>query len=250
MQPLALSHAVFHPPSGALTSNVPLVILHGLFGSKQNWRSLSKAFAQKLGSSVVAVDLRNHGESPHSPVHTFDAMSADVDLLLDTLRMPVVNLMGHSMGGKTAMHYALEHQNRIEKLVVVDIAPSRQRLSSVFGSYVQQMKLVDQSNVKSPAEADKILSQTIKEQSIRQFLLTNLKLVNGTLRFRVNLDALGKCLKEDIAGFPHLTTGVTLNKPSLFLRGTRADYIPKSSEKDIQSLFPQSKLIDIDAGHW
>ncbi|KAI8843699.1 abhydrolase domain-containing protein [Chytridium lagenaria] len=149
------------------------------------------------------------------------------------------------------MHYALLNQERVRRLVVVDIAPSQQRLSSVFGSYVQQMRKVSAANIKTPSEADSILSETIKDKSVRQFLLTNLKETpDGGLRFRVNLDALGASLDKDIAEFPLITSGIKFEKPTLFVRGTRADYIPKSSEKDIKLLFPNSRIVDIDAGHW
>ncbi|KAJ3105939.1 hypothetical protein HDU97_007285 [Phlyctochytrium planicorne] len=253
---LRLSHLVFEPTKTPAASNIPLVILHGLFGSKQNWRSLSKALAQRLESRVIAVDLRNHGESPHSPIHTFDAMGDDLRLLLKDLKIDHANLMGHSMGGKTAMHYALSYQEQINKLVVVDIAPSLQRLTSVFGNYVKQMKKIDQAKVRKPAEADSILSETIKESrqkelSVRQFILTNLKeSPDGTLKFRVNLDALGRSLDEDISGFPIGSTGVTYDRDTLFIRGTRADYIPPKSKVDIDRLFPKAKIVDIDAGHW
>ncbi|KAI8843702.1 Alpha/Beta hydrolase protein [Chytridium lagenaria] len=267
MNPLTLSHVIAGSTSSA--SSIPLMILHGLFGSKQNWRSLSKSLSTKLSTSVVSVDLRNHGESPHSPVHTFDAMSADVGLLLDTLKMgrwilwDIRLFDGIRRGGKTAMHYALLNQERVRRLVVVDTAPSHQIISSAYAGYVQQlgacivngifmsMRKVSAANIKTLSEADAILSETIKDKSVRQFLLTNHKETHdGTLQFRVNLDALAEYVDKDIADFPLITSGVIFTKPTLFVRGLREGYITKKSEKDIKVLFPNSIIVDIDAGHW
>ncbi|KAJ3117195.1 hypothetical protein HDU96_007623 [Phlyctochytrium bullatum] len=228
---MRLSHLVFTPPAGSPAGSTPLVIFHGLFGSKQNWRSLSRAFAQRIRTTVVAADLRNHGESGWDREHNYDAMSADIGELLDELGFERAHLVGHSMGGKVVMHYALKNQNRVEKLVVVDIAPIRQLLSPAFTGY---------------------------ELPIRQFLLTNLKQAeDGTYKFRINLSTLGDSLRT-IADFPlapHASAiphapSISFPHPTLFIRGSRSGYVPPIAEGPIKGLFPKSEIVSIDAGHW
>ncbi|KAJ3192092.1 hypothetical protein HK101_007068 [Irineochytrium annulatum] len=228
---LRLSYNVHSPPSVS-PFHPPLLILHGLFGSKQNWRSLSRALANRLATRVIALDLRNHGDSPHDDVHTFDAMCGDLDGVIEQVQGQEgerVDLLGHSMGGNTAMHYALTRPGRVNKLVVVDKAPIPHKLSSEFGDY---------------------------DLSIRQFLLTNLKESKtspGHWKFRVNLDVLGKALDSDIAGFPLASSPgatPTFSNPTLFLRGTQSNYIPRGCEGTIRKLFPKAEVVDIDAGHW
>ncbi|KAI8614741.1 Alpha/Beta hydrolase protein [Chytriomyces sp. MP71] len=232
-----------------------------LFGSKQNWRSISKQLANKLNTSIIAVDLRNHGDSPHHPLHDYPSMAADVLALCDSLGLDKLNLMGHSMGGKTAMHMALEEQPRIANLIVVDMSPNLLNLSSLFADYVVAMRQVESANCTTQQEADAILARTIPELPIRQFISTNLKFRDGgdVLRFRVNLDAIEASFgrtdaglrQGGIAGFPLADSGSTYTGPSLFVRGMRSGYVPDSSIPGIQRLFPKAEVVGIqDAGHW
>ncbi|KAI9363978.1 mitochondrial hydrolase [Zopfochytrium polystomum] len=259
---LPLSHDIHAPkplPEGGSRpagggSPAPILVLHGLFGSKQNWRSLSKSIAAKTGSEVVPVDLRNHGDSPHAEVHSYEAMTADVEALCEKLGFPKVMLIGHSMGGKTAMHMALSRPHKVEKLVVVDMAPTIQNLGSLFGGYIESMKKVEAMNIKTAKAADAVLAERIKELPIRQFLLTNLKPPadpNAPLRFRINISSLEKALRTDsIAGFPLYNSLVPYRGPSLFLRGLKANYVTEKHFPDIGRLFPNSEIVGLDAGHW
>ncbi|KAJ3119634.1 hypothetical protein HK100_000216 [Physocladia obscura] len=251
-----------HEIHGALTSKSPVVVMHGLFGSKQNWRALGKQLAHRTARQVVAVDLRNHGDSLHAEPHNYRAMAADVRALCDTL-YPVVSpvILGHSMGGKTAMLLALESPSRFSALVSVDIAPRNLNLTSLFGSYIDSMRSVIDAKVSSHKEADAILAKSIPELSIRQFLLTNLKFSpsasasSPSLAFRVNLNVLYDALKSNpngnigIAGFPE--TEGSYNGPALFIRGLKSGYVPDSSIPRIKQLFPAAQIVGIEgAGHW
>ncbi|KAJ3025271.1 UNVERIFIED_CONTAM: hypothetical protein HDU68_007316 [Siphonaria sp. JEL0065] len=231
--------------------------MHGLFGSKQNWRSIAKQLANKVNASIVAVDLRNHGDSPHAMLHDYYAMSNDVFHLCDTLGIDKFNIMGHSMGGKTAMHMALDQPSRIETLISVDMSPIVLNLTSIFANYIVAMREIQTAKVKTQSQADAILSETIPELPIRQFILTNLKHYPGQdyLSFRINLDALEASLggRKDvagIAGFPLTDAGKTYDGPTLFVRGNQSGYVPDASIPGIKRLFPKAEVVGLEAGHW
>ncbi|KAL1915274.1 uncharacterized protein VTP21DRAFT_7550 [Calcarisporiella thermophila] len=227
----------------------PLVIMHGLFGSRQNWKSLAKAFSRFR--TVYTLDLRNHGESPHSPVHTYEAMGDDVIEFLREQKLEKVAILGHSMGGKVSMTVALKQTPEISQMIVVDMAPIDAGLSPSFSSYVQAMKRVEEARVSKQSMADEILRDYIPEISIRQFLLTNLKkdLGTGEYHFRIPLDILGNSLSE-LGSFPFLQAHHTFHGPALFIAGSRSDYIRSSMYPTIRTFFPEAVITDIDAGHW
>ncbi|KAJ3072095.1 alpha/beta-hydrolase [Rhizoclosmatium globosum] len=231
--------------------------MHGLFGSKQNWRSIAKQLSNKIGASVVAVDLRNHGDSPHAVLHDYPSMADDVFSLCDKIGIDKFHVMGHSMGGKTAMHMALSNPSRIESLISVDMSPIVLNLTSIFAHYITAMREIQNARVKTQTEADAILIKTIPELPIRQFILTNLKHVPGQdyLSFRINLDALEASLgpQKDIcgiAGFPLSDAGKTYEGPSLFVKGNKSGYVPDSAIPGIKRLFPKTEIVGLDAGHW
>ncbi|KAI9342568.1 alpha/beta hydrolase fold protein [Obelidium mucronatum] len=251
---LSLSHEVYNPSE---VLRAPVVVMHGLFGSKQNWRSIAKQLSNKVNASIVAVDLRNHGDSPHSLHHDYYAMSNDVFHLCDTLGIEKFHCMGHSMGGKTAMHMALDQPSRIESLISVDMSPIVLNLTSIFSNYIVAMREIEAAKVKTQAQADSILAKTIPEVPIRQFILTNLKhnTEKGYLSFRINIDALenslgGKSNVSGIAGFPLTDAGKTFDGPTLFVRGNKSGYVPDSSIPGIKRLFPQAEVVGLEAGHW
>ncbi|TPX78239.1 hypothetical protein CcCBS67573_g00436 [Chytriomyces confervae] len=266
-QPAAvkLSHEIHSPsPKSAVNARdgkaerAPLLVLHGLFGSKQNWRSVSKQLSNKINTQIVAIDLRNHGDSPHHMLHDYHAMAADVFHLADSLGIDAFSVMGHSMGGKTAMHMALENSDRIQGLICVDMSPISLNLTSLFSDYIVTMREVEAAGVKTHQQADAIMAKTIPELPIRQFISTNLKFKEGSdvLSFRVNLDALEASFtrhegREGIAGFPLREKGLTYDGPALFVRGLKSGYVPDSSIPGIRRLFPQSEIVGIEgAGHW
>ncbi|KAI9096497.1 Alpha/Beta hydrolase protein [Phlyctochytrium arcticum] len=230
----------------------PLVILHGLFGSKQNWRSLSKALATRLGTDVYSLDLRNHGDSFHSESHDFPSMTSDVDHFLNDQGLDRVNLVGHSMGGKVSMHYALTHPEKLDHLVVVDMSPAPKDLGSQFGSYITAMQKVADAHVRNKAEAEAILAETISSAPVRQFILTNLKPSNisgSGMRWRVNLSTLQQTL-PNLWGFPYADTGKQWTGPALFIGGSKDRYITPEVHPSIYKYFPEAKIEMLEAGHW
>lgn len=195
---------------------------------------------------VYAVDLRNHGLSPWSGEWNFEAMSEDILELIEDNRMQEVTLLGHSLGGKAGMRFALDHSNRLSKLVVCDIAPKK--YPAHHHTVLQGLNSVDLTKIASRKEAEEQLSGFITDPSIRQFLLKNLyRKENGQFGWRFNLKVLAEKydeVNEEISGEP-------VNLPAAFMRGSKSDYILDTDMPAIKKLFPNSELITIEgAGHW
>ncbi|KAI5461044.1 hypothetical protein BGZ63DRAFT_357001 [Mariannaea sp. PMI_226] len=251
VRPLAYD---LHEPAQPQTDkqNSPILFLHGLFGSKKNNRAMSKALARDLGRYVYALDLRNHGESPHNPRHDYVAMAEDVAVFIHDHGLTDTTLIGHSMGAKAAMALALRSPHLVSDLVAVDNAPVDAVLSNDFGGYIRGMKQIDQANVTRQKEADVILSEYEKSLAIRQFLLGNLHRPEGenTQKFRVPLDILARSL-GNLGDFPYKDPNeVRFEKPALFVRGTKSKYVPDELIPLIGQFFPRFRLVDVDAGHW
>lgn len=226
--------------------------MHGLFGSKKNNRTVSRVLARDLKRHVYAVDLRNHGESPHDPRHDYLAMADDVAGFIREHGLQSPSLIGHSMGAKTAMTLALSSPDLIHDLVSVDNAPIDAVLGTSFARYVQGMRRIDAAGVTRQADADAILAEYEEELPIRQFLLGNLHRPAGSpaQKFRVPLGVLGKSL-DNLGDFPFKDPAQRrFEKPALFVRGTRSKYVPDEVIPLIGQFFPRFTLVDIDAGHW
>ncbi|XP_032184151.1 protein ABHD11 isoform X1 [Mustela erminea] len=229
-----------------------LVFLHGLFGSKTNFSSIAKALAQQTGRRVLTVDARNHGDSPHSPDVSYEAMSQDLQDLLPQLGLVPCVLIGHSMGGKTAMLLALQRPELVERLIAVDISPVQTTPSSNFPSYMAAMRAVDIPDgvPRSSARklADEQLSTVIQDLAERQFLLTNLVEAGGRFVWRVNLEALAQHL-DKIMAFPPRQESYP--GPTLFLLGGNSKYVLPSHHAEIRRLFPRAQMQTVPhAGHW
>ncbi|WP_375434284.1 alpha/beta fold hydrolase [uncultured Hymenobacter sp.] len=227
----------------------PLVVLHGLFGTLDNWQTLARRWAE-AGHRVITVDLRNHGRSFHSPEHSYELMSADVLALFDRLQLGAdVTLLGHSMGGKVAMRFALDHPTRLARLVVVDIAP---RLSDMAhqDEILAGLHAVNLTALESRQQADEALAVHIRQPGVRQFLLKNLyRQEDNSFAWRQNL----RTLSEKIADIGAEISGPTpFLKPTLFIRGGKSDYVTTEDKLyGIPALFPNSQVETIvDAGHW
>ncbi|SPQ21702.1 197ff6fc-5d0e-4840-8e87-4e825b11f733 [Thermothielavioides terrestris] len=245
----------------------PLIVMHGLFGSKKNNRTISKVLARDLGRHVYALDLRNHGESPHDERHDYPAMAADVANFIRQHGLKEPTLIGHSMGAKTAMTLALQEPDLVANLIAVDNAPVDARISSDFARYIQGMKKIDEADVTRLAEADKILEPYEKpapslplrrggptqDLTIRQFLLGNLHRptpASKAQKFRVPLHILAKAL-DHMGDFPFKDPNeARFAKPSLFIRGTQSKYVPDELIPLIGQFFPLFELVDVEAGHW
>jgi pimeloyl-ACP methyl ester carboxylesterase len=227
-------------------SGQPMIILHGLFGQSDNWNSLAKQFGEN-GFEVYAVDLRNHGLSPHSNDWSFQVMSDDVHELITDNNLKNVVLIGHSLGGKTAMLCTLQHPESIDKLVVADIAPKY--YPPHHQSVLAGLEAVDFNVVKTRREAEDILSQHISDFGTKQFLLKNIYWKeDGKLDWRFNLKVIAENMEVVGATFP-VTDSVDV--PSLFLRGGKSNYILDEDMDAIHDLFPRSMLETIEnTGHW
>ncbi|GGG46191.1 alpha/beta fold hydrolase [Hymenobacter glacieicola] len=227
----------------------PLVILHGLFGTLDNWQTLARRWAE-AGHRVIVVDLRNHGRSPHAPEHTYALMSEDVLGLFTQLQLgPDTTLMGHSMGGKVAMRFALDHPTRLGKLVVVDIAP---RFSDMRhqDDILAGLHAVPLAALENRQQADEALARYIRQVDVRQFLLKNLyRREDNSFAWRPNLAALTAEM-DDIGA--EITAEQPFVKPTLFIRGGKSDYVTTEDKLySIPVLFPNSQVETVvDAGHW
>ncbi|WP_235726919.1 alpha/beta fold hydrolase [Hymenobacter siberiensis] len=228
----------------------PLVILHGLFGTLDNWQTLARRWSTETDLRVISVDLRNHGRSFHSPEHTYALMAQDVLALFDHLQLgPDTTLMGHSMGGKVAMRFALDHPERLAKLIVVDIAPRFSNMEHQ-DDIVAGLQSVDFTTCTNRQEADAALAKYVPNFGTRQFLLKNLyRKEDNTFGWRINLEVLA----AQLAAIGEETIGIApFMKPALFIRGGKSDYITAEDKlTNIPALFPNSQVATVvDAGHW
>jgi esterase len=226
-------------------SGVPLVILHGLLGSSRNWATMAARFAGSY--HVFAVDLRNHGLSPHDPVHTYPAMAEDVRNFLEQQGIARCHLLGHSMGGKVAMECALGFGERVVSLTVVDIAPVRYLPTET--SALSILSSVDLRQCATRGMVDAALARSIPDERVRQFLLTNLRRQDdGGLTWRVNLEAL-LAHEDDLDDFPQHRE--IYPGPTLVLRGGKSAYVQDAHQAAIRSLFPAAEIETLaSAGHW
>lgn len=239
--------ALHHQISG---DGPPIVILHGLFGASSNWRSVGRSLAASF--RVIVVDQRNHGQSPHTPTMRYEEMASDVVNLLDTLDVDQAAIIGHSMGGKTAMKLALSHPSRVERLCVVDIAPMPSR--SDHGPTLAAMRALNIGALANRAQADAALSTQISEPGMRAFVLQNLVSTADGYAWRINLDAIEASIPELLNFTPKPTANNVQRKylnPTLFIRGEQSDYLTQAHLPSIQALFPSASLATVrNAGHW
>ncbi|THZ54364.1 alpha/beta-hydrolase [Aureobasidium pullulans] len=224
----------------------PIVFIHGLFGSKKN-----NLFARDLNRPVYAIDLRNHGESPHDPRHDYTALAEDVEGFLQEHKIERPALIGHSMGAKTVMAVALRGKVSIASLIPVDNAPVDAALKSDFGKYVQGMRKIADANVQKQSEADAILAEFESHVGVRQFLLTNLaRGKDGIQKFRIPVKYLANAL-DNMADFPFKDPEeARWEGPTLFIRGTKSHYVADETLPIIGRFFPRFEIADVDSGHW
>ena len=222
----------------------PIIILHGLFGSSDNWLTQAKLFAPNY--KVFSVDQRNHGQSPHSDDFDYSSMVADLNEFIQDQRISDPVIIGHSMGGKTAMNFALAHPDTISKLVVVDISPKAYNLEHY--TIVEGLKAIPIDKLSSRNEADDVLSQHVPEPDVRQFLLKNLQRKStGGFSWKINLPVIANKLSN--VGVDLQFAG-QFGKPTLFIRGAKSKYVRDEDWKRIAEIFPAAQLQTMDTGHW
>ncbi len=223
----------------------PLVILHGLFGTLDNWQTLGRQFAEHF--MVFLVDQRNHGRSPHTGSMNYPAMADDLHYFMESHWLYRSHIMGHSMGGKTAMQLALQYPDMVDKLIVVDIAPKAYPPNHQF--IFDALFAIDLDQVDSRADAEEQLARHIQDSGIRQFLLKNLtRTREGAYRWKMNLPVIYQHYQEIVGA----TTGDDpYEGPALFIRGANSPYILDADFPMIRQLFPQARIETIPgAGHW
>jgi len=222
----------------------PLIILHGLFGSSDNWYSLAKVFAQS--NTVYLVDQRNHGQSPHSQEFNYKLLTEDLEDFIHEHQIIDPIVLGHSMGGKAAMNFAVKYPDKLKKLVVVDIVPKKYPVH--HDHILEGMMAIPLATLTTRAEADTILGNFVSEPEVRQFLLKNLsRNSSGGFTWKVNLEAIAKHIEDMGEGMQY--TG-TYEGPTLFVKGSRSNYFKEGDEEMMKTIFRQMETVTLDTGHW
>lgn len=242
MSPISLYTRDYDAATGA----TPVVLLHGFLGSGVNWHSIARRLAE--AGPVLVPDLRHHGRSPHADPLDYPAMAADLAALFAARGLDEVVLVGHSMGGKLAMEYALRHPAQVARLAVVDIAPVR--YTHGFEAIFRALRRVDLGQVRSRRDANEQLRAQLGPEALRQFLLQNLEKQGERWGWRIDLDALEAAVPVIQEVPPALASGHYAG-PTCFLHGTRSDYVTEAALPVIRAHFPAATLQGIEgAGHW
>lgn len=236
----------FDLASSITGSGPPLLILHGLFGSATNWRSIARNLA--TGHQVHALDLRNHGASPWADTMTYTEMADDVRRYIEGHGLGPVAIMGHSMGGKTAMALALAFPDRVERLVVVDIAP--RPYHNALSNYAQAMRSVDLVAAASRGEVQRQLQALLPDATVAPFLVQNLVPRNNHFDWRINLAAISASM-ADLTGFPAELKQQVFDKPTTAIVGALSDYVPGGDVGPFKPMFPRVAVeVIAGAAHW
>jgi len=238
----------------------PLIILHGLYGSGDNWLTVAKKLAKEY--QVISIDLRNHGRSANSDAHSYELMKGDLAEFFDAHKIEKAVVMGHSMGGKTAMCFAADYPERIEKLIVVDIAPKDYFLLDDESQYylhnniLRAMLEIDFTRIESRKNVEDYLRERIDSTQIVQFLLKNVhrNRESHLFEWRLNVQVLYDNLDEIIKGVNARWFDDRIpikNYPVLFLKGANSNYILSEDYPSIRRIYPEAEIVEIsDAGHW
>ena len=226
-------------------SGDPVFLIHGLFGSLSNLGNLARALAPSY--RVIAVDLRNHGDSPHQPEMSLLSMAQDLIELMDHLSIASAYFVGHSLGGKVAMQLAMSEASRVKSLVVVDIAPVKYKDNNT--NIINDLSDLSKVFIKDRKMADSFLSEQGVEPSVRAFLLKNLRRnTAGHFELKININAIKANYENHLSVAP---VGGVFTAPCLFLKGENSDYIEQQHLPIIQSIFPKTSVKTIEAvGHW
>lgn len=232
--------------SNILGQGQVFIFLHGFLGMSDNWKTLGTTFSEE-GYEVHLIDQRNHGRSFHSDEFNYEVMVEDLKRYCDAHQLEDIILLGHSMGGKTAMLFAVEYPDLVSKLIIADISP--RYYPTHHDTILKGLSALDFTALKSRGEADSALKRYVPDVGTRQFLLKNLYWKDkGVLGLRINLEVLKDQVNE--VGEP-LPMHTTFDKETLFLRGDRSEYIALQDEGLIYSHFPKAKIVTIaNAGHW
>ncbi len=230
-------------PAQTATDAPPLVIAHGLFGTGRNWGVIARRLSDRR--EVIAVDMRNHGESPWTATHSYFDLAADLAEVIRSFGSPV-DLLGHSMGGKAAMTLALTQGELIRRLVVADIAPVAYQHDQA--RHIEAMRALDLTGLKGRGDADRRFAALVPDDSLRAFFLQSLDLRSDPPRWRLNFDTLEAEMPK-IVGWPDPPG--QFGGPTLFLTGADSHYVKPEDRARILSLFPRARFAKLPgAGHW
>ena len=224
----------------------PVIILHGFLGMLDNWHSFARMLAEE-GFEVFTIDLRNHGKSPHSDVFSYDIMASDVIAWMDAMGIESSVMIGHSMGGKAVMRIAFDHPERVERAVLVDIAP--RPYMPGHQAILNALVSVDPATAESRTDIEEQLMYRLNNLPVVRFLMKNLAR-NGSegYTWKMNLPVLVENYFEIVKG---IESDDPFEGPALFVRGANSDYVLDDDILDIQELFPQARLVTVPgAGHW
>ena len=242
---MSLVVSLFHRDLGG-AGHAPLVLLHGMLGSSRNWQTAGVDLAERF--HVFALDLRNHGRSPHTEAMDYEMMVEDVLTWLDDQRIGPATFVGHSMGGKVAMLLACRHPRRVERLIAVDIAP-RDYFWPAHRQNFNAMNELNLADLNSRAEAELRFEARVPSFSMRKFLVTNLERDDGgQWRWLINLPVITAALP--VLEKNSLTPADTFSGPTLFIAGGKSNYIEAGDAAAIHTHFPAARLITIaESGH-
>jgi pimeloyl-ACP methyl ester carboxylesterase len=235
---------LFHKIYSNDSSTEYLFILHGLFGMLDNWHNMARKLSEHM--NVITVDQRNHGKSPHSDEMSFELMAEDLALLMKELNIEKANVLGHSMGGKTVMKFADLHPDKLEKLIIVDIAPKKYKPGHL--TYFAAFNSIDFSKCETRKDADAEFSKIESNLGVRQFLLKNLEKAEVGYELKFNLKSIEEFYPKmiDAMSFQWL-----INAPTLFLSGSKSGYVTEDDKLTIEETFTDVEFVEIaDAGHW
>lgn len=224
----------------------PLVILHGLFGAGRNWAGIAKALGQSY--QVFLPDARNHGASSWAETMSYPDMAGDVLALIEREKLLRPVIIGHSMGGKTAMSLALQHPRAVGALAVIDIAPVA--YADQFSPYVSAMRGLDVASAANRGEVRQALAHSLGGGAPIDFLMQNLRRHDERFDWRLNLMAVATCMR-DLCDFPEPLMRLRHGGPALFVAGANSDYVRPESRAGIQRMFPAARIEQLaNAGHW
>ncbi len=226
----------------------PMIILHGLFGMSDNWVTLARLFADELNMRIIIPDQRNHGKSPHHPVFNYHAMVDDLAELYEELQLTSAVILGHSMGGKVAMHFALDYPVNVDKLIVVDISPVTYNTWR-HAFLLEVMSNLDFNLLKTKKDVEKELLEQVNDKRLSSFMLKNIMNISrDKLGWKLNIEALKLNLEEVFRFEP---TGTMFSKPVMWLKGELSDYIKTEHQMQMYSYFPETTLKVIsNSSHW
>jgi esterase len=235
-------------------SGPPLIILHGLYGSGDNWYSIGKALSNHF--EIFLVDLRNHGSSPHDPEMNNSVMTSDLIEFFSERKIEKACIIGHSMGGKVAMHFALQDPDKLSKLVIVDVAMRSYGASEDFDReiglhqrIIESLGSLNISNSKSRTDVDLELSTFLKQKSLRDFLLKNLKRrTNGEFYWSLNIESLKNNIFNILEGIE--SGDRTFDGPVMLIVGKQSDYVSIEDYAQFRQVFPHIRIEEVEAGHW